>query len=99
VLTNAVKYSSVGSTIAVGLECAGGRLRCIITDQGIDIRLDDLDRIFTLLYRSDTLAHRDIDGTGLGLSIVAKADALLDIKLEVTNELGQDTTFTQLFPA
>ena len=99
VLTNAVKYSPVGSTIAVGLECAGGRLRCTITDQGIGIRLDNLDRIFTPFYRSDALAHRDIGGTGLGLSIVAKAGALLDIKLEVTNEFGQGTTFTPLFPA
>ena len=99
VLTNAVKYSPAGSTIAVGLECAGGRLRCTITDQGIGIRPDDLDRIFAPLYRSDALAHKDIGGTGLGLSIVAKAGALLDIQFEVTSKLEHGTTFTLLFPA
>ena len=99
VLANAVKYSPAGSTITVGLANRDGRLRCTVTDQGIGIRPDDLNRIFDPLYRSDALAHKEIGGTGLGLSIVAKACTLLDIVPEVRSELGQGTTFTLHFPA
>ena len=98
-LTNAVKYSPVGSTITVGLAAApNGCLVCTIADQGIGIRAEDLGRIFDPLYRSDALAHKHIGGTGLGLSIVAKACALLTIGLDVQSELGQGTTFTLSFP-
>lgn len=99
VLANAVKYSPAGSTITVGLATAGARLRCAISDQGIGICPEDLNRIFDPLYRSDALAHKEIGGTGLGLSIVAKACALLDIEVAVQSELGRGTTFTLLFPA
>ncbi|MBF9239938.1 HAMP domain-containing protein [Hymenobacter sp. BT683] len=98
-LSNAVKYSPAGSTITVALAPVAGRLRCAITDQGIGIRPEDQSRIFAPLYRSDALAHKHIEGTGLGLSIVAKACALLGIKLTVQSEFGRGTTFTVLFPA
>jgi len=98
VLANAVKYSPAHSTITVGLAPVGGHLRCTITDEGIGIRAEDLDRIFDPLYRSDALAHKEIGGTGLGLSIVAKACALLRITPAVRSELGRGTTFTLDFP-
>ncbi|MDO7884579.1 sensor histidine kinase [Hymenobacter cheonanensis] len=97
-LANAVKYSPANSTITVGLALVAGALRCTITDEGIGIKTEDLDRIFDPLYRSDALAHKEIGGTGLGLSIVAKACALLRITLAVRSELGRGTTFTLGFP-
>ena len=99
VLANAVKYSPAGSLITVGLYQGADGLCCTITDQGIGIRPDDLERIFNPLFRSDALAHKEIGGTGLGLSIVAKACALLNIRLDVQSELGQGSTFALHFPA
>ena len=99
VLTNAVKYSPVGSAITVGLARTSRGLICTVTDQGIGIRPDDLAKVFNPLYRSDALAHKEIGGTGLGLSIVAKACALLGIEPEVQSELGRGTAFTLRFPA
>ncbi len=98
-LSNAIKYSPAGSAITVGLLPVGGRLRCTITDEGIGIRPEDLDRIFDPLYRSDALRHKHIGGTGLGLSIVAKACQQLGIELAVASELGRGSTFTLHFPA
>ncbi len=99
VLANAIKYSPAGSTIDVGLAQRGSHLLCTIADQGIGIRPEDLPHIFDPLYRSEALAHKDIDGTGLGLSIVAKACDLLAIERRVTSTLGQGTVFTLGFPA
>jgi two-component system heavy metal sensor histidine kinase CusS len=98
VLANAIKYSPAHTTITVQLREAPMHLRCTITDQGIGIRPDDLDRIFDPLYRSDALAHKHIEGTGLGLSIVAKACNLLGAAVRVQSELGQGTRFTLEFP-
>jgi two-component system, OmpR family, heavy metal sensor histidine kinase CusS len=97
-LANAIKYSAPDSTINVSLHVVPHGLRCVIADQGIGIRPDELDRIFDPLYRSDALQHKEISGTGLGLSIVAKACALLDIQLSVQSELGKGTAFTLDFP-
>ncbi|WP_157886866.1 sensor histidine kinase [Hymenobacter sp. PAMC 26628] len=99
VLSNAIKYSPAGSTIAVGMAHRGPRLVCTVADQGIGIQPADLARIFDPLYRSDALAHKHIDGTGLGLSIVAKACTLLGIERTVQSKLGQGTVFTLVFPA
>ena len=99
VLANAVKYSPPGSLITIGLHQGNTGLCCTIADQGIGIRPEDLGRIFNPLFRSDALAHKEIGGTGLGLSIVAKASALLGIKLDVQSELGRGTTFALYFAA
>ena len=99
VLANAVKYSPAGSLITVELHQGNDGLCCIITDQGIGIRPDDLERIFNPLFRSDALSHKEIGGTGLGLSIVAKACALLGIRLDVQSKLGHGSTFALHFPA
>ena len=99
VLSNAIKYSPKQSTIAIALSQYDTHLYCTIIDQGIGIRPEDLSRIFAPLYRSDALAHKEIEGTGLGLSIVAKACAVLDIKSTVKSELGQGTAFTLGFLA
>ncbi|NML64143.1 HAMP domain-containing protein [Hymenobacter sp. RP-2-7] len=98
VLSNAVKYSPVESTIAVGLAASAGQLVCTVADQGIGIARHDLDNIFKPLFRSNSLAHKHISGSGLGLSIVAKACALLGVGLGVESELGHGTTFTLRFP-
>ena len=99
VLANAVKYSPAGSLITVELHQGAAGQCCTITDRGVGIRSEDLERIFNPLFRSDALAHKEIDGTGLGLSIVAKACTLLNIKLDVQSELGRGTTFALHFPA
>ncbi|GAC1598415.1 MAG: ATP-binding protein [Hymenobacter sp.] len=98
VLSNAVKYSPAGSAIKVALVRRERCLTCVISDEGIGIRSEDLNKIFYPLYRSDALAHKEIGGTGLGLSIVAKACALLHVEVEVHSELHQGTIFTLHFP-
>jgi two-component system sensor histidine kinase KdpD len=66
-LDNAMKYSSVGSTIIVAATTDGEEMTLSVLDNGSGIPSADLPYIFEKFYRARQT--RRIDGTGLGLSI------------------------------
>jgi DNA-binding response OmpR family regulator/signal transduction histidine kinase len=68
-LNNAVVYSSMGSTIKIQLETNDEEVCLSISDQGIGIAPEHLDRIFDRFYRISRGEER-ATGSGLGLSIV-----------------------------
>jgi len=68
-LNNAVAYSPMGSVIKIQLETNEEELCLSISDQGIGIALEHLDRIFDRFYRISRGEER-ATGSGLGLSIV-----------------------------
>ncbi|UZP66403.1 ATP-binding protein [Desulfovibrio mangrovi] len=65
---NAVKYSPEGGEVAVRLETDAATILVSVTDHGMGMTAEQLDRAFEKFFR----AHKDgvIQGTGLGLSIV-----------------------------
>ena len=68
-ITNAVKYSPSGGTITAAVMILGSDAHVAITDQGIGISREELDRIFNLFYRSPDPRAGHIGGLGLGLYI------------------------------
>ena len=68
-LNNAVAYSSMGSVIKIQLETNEIEICLSISDQGIGIAPEHLDRIFDRFYRISRGEER-ATGSGLGLSIV-----------------------------
>ena len=66
---NAVKYSPAGSRIGVTMDRVGGDVHVAISDQGIGIERDELDRIFNIFYRSPDPRAGHVGGLGLGLYI------------------------------
>ena len=66
---NAMKYSPAGGTVHVTLATQGEEAEVTITDQGIGISPDELDRIFNLFYRSPDPRAGHVGGLGLGLYI------------------------------
>ncbi len=68
-LDNALRYSPSDSTIRVDVRTVDMMCRVDVTDQGIGIPEDDLERIFARFYRVDKARTREKGGTGLGLSI------------------------------
>ncbi len=70
-LENAFKYSQEPVRIRVGMEAArDGRVRVEISDQGIGIPRQELDRIFRRFYRAGRDVQRQVAGLGLGLFVV-----------------------------
>ena len=66
---NAVKYSPQGTAIGVIIRRVGDDVHVAVSDEGIGISLDELDRIFNIFYRSPDPRAGHVGGLGLGLYI------------------------------
>lgn len=69
-LSNAVRYTPSGGTIAVRAEGRPGDVLVAISNTGDGIPPDDLDRVFERFYRVEKSRDRDRGGAGIGLAIV-----------------------------
>jgi len=98
VLTNAVKYTEKGGvTLDVGYEWISRNnimLRIAVTDTGIGMRQEDMDRLFAPFARIEEKRNRAIEGTGLGMSITKQLLALMGSRLEVESVYGEGSTFS-----
>ena len=98
ILTNAIKYSEVDSVINFDIKETKNAIVFIISDSGIGIASEDLEKIFDQFYRSKSNQHPEIKGTGLGLSIVKRLCLLLQIDLEIKSKENVGTKVFLSFP-
>lgn len=94
---NAIKYNRQGGKVTVfaGYERGTSVLR--VTDTGIGIPKEDLERVFERFYRVDKSHNRQIPGTGLGLSIVKHGVAYHGGTISLESSEGVGTTVTVKF--
>ncbi|RYE52450.1 MAG: response regulator, partial [Sphingobacteriales bacterium] len=94
---NAIKFTTEGSvTLRVEvLDTKGNnvRMKFSVTDTGIGIAPQHLDKIFETFEQADEQTTVKFGGTGLGLSIVKNLAKLKGGLLEVTSELHKGSTF------
>jgi CheY-like chemotaxis protein len=69
-----------------------------ISDTGIGIREEDIEKLFTDYNQVDIQSNREIEGTGLGLSITKKFVELMGGEISVESEYGKGTTFRVNIP-
>jgi two-component system phosphate regulon sensor histidine kinase PhoR len=70
ILDNAVKYSDGAPSISVATAMENDRLLLTVSDRGIGIPKEYLERVFDKYYRVPTGNIHDVKGFGLGLSYV-----------------------------
>jgi two-component system sensor histidine kinase SenX3 len=97
-ISNAIQYSPDGSRVGIGVHHDEGVVELVVTDQGIGIPAEELDRIFERFYRVDPARHRSTGGTGLGLSIVKHVAASYGGRVGVSSMEGRGSTFTLSLP-
>lgn len=97
VISNALKYSSENGEISIVLSEENNKTICSISDNGIGIAQEDLDKIFSPFYRSNPTGHPEIKGSGLGLSIVKRIAQLLHVEFEIHSEINKGTTVVLSF--
>jgi ammonium transporter len=92
-LSNAIKYTDAGS-IGMRAEAVDGRLRIAVSDTGIGIACEELDKVFLEFHRADSTR----DGTGLGLTISQRLARALGGGITVDSRLDAGSTFTVDLP-
>ncbi|GLB53628.1 two-component sensor histidine kinase [Neptunitalea chrysea] len=91
IISNAIKYSNQKGTIIIELKSKGHQVSCIISDEGIGINKEDIDKLFNPFFRSAFLEHKNISGTGLGLAITKKALDAIHGKIHIKSKKGYGT--------
>ena len=97
-LTNAVKYTESGRVeLKIKLEeklSDSVRFTVCVTDTGIGIRAEDMDRLFEPFDRLDLKKTRSIEGTGLGLAITRQLLSIMDSELKVESRYEEGSSFS-----
>ena len=97
-IANAIQYSPKGSRVGVGVKNSDGIVEIAVTDQGIGIPDEELDRVFERFFRIDPARSRHTGGSGLGLSIVKHVVQNHGGDIRVWSQPGNGSTFTIRLP-
>lgn len=95
---NACRYSKPGSHINIALWQEDKTVCISLTDQGIGIPSQDLERIFERHFRSDNARHSRDDGSGLGLPLARSILKAHGGRIEVSSTENLGSTFTVTLP-
>jgi signal transduction histidine kinase/DNA-binding NarL/FixJ family response regulator len=96
-LTNACKYTPSGGTITLKVSTEDSTLRFQVSNSGVEIPEDELNRIFDNFYRIPSDDPWKQEGIGLGLALVQKLTNHLGGSIQVTSYYNQ-TCFTVELP-
>ncbi|MFC4354785.1 cell wall metabolism sensor histidine kinase WalK [Chryseomicrobium palamuruense] len=92
IISNALKYSPDGGTVRFGFTVKDGFMQVMISDDGMGIPKENVDRIFDRFYRVDRARARSMGGTGLGLAIAREMIEAHGGRIWAESEEGYGTT-------
>jgi len=103
-LSNAIKFTSHGGTAEVRItaasQAAGGTLVTMtITDTGIGMARDTIDKLFSAFSQADGSISRRFGGSGLGLAISRRLAQAMGGDIQVQSEFGIGSSFSMTFLA
>ena len=95
---NAVKFTEFGE-IVVSTEVADRNedrvtLKFAVSDSGIGLTPDQIDKLFEAFSQADTSTTRKFGGTGLGLTISKRLIEMMGGNIRVESEPGRGSTFS-----
>jgi len=97
-IDNAIKYTPEGGSVTLALERRNGAAVFEVTDTGIGIPAEEIQKIFDRFYRVDKARSRELGGSGLGLSIARWIAEMHRGSITVTSELRKGSVFTVVLP-
>lgn len=95
---NAIKYNKVSGRVDVKVSHIPAKILVTVSDTGMGIPPEHINRIFERFYRVDKSHSRQINGTGLGLSIVKHGVIYHNGTIHVESTVGKGSVFTIEFP-
>ena len=97
-VSNAVKYTAAGGTVAIAARSHPEEVVLSVTDTGLGISSDDQQGLFRAFFRTTNPEALRESGTGLGLATVATIVERHQGRVEVASRLGEGSTFTVTLP-
>ena len=98
ILSNAFKFTPQGGCVTVTVYTKDNDFEVSISDNGIGIPKDRLDKIFDRFYQVDNKLSKEYEGTGVGLSLTKELIELHKGKIFVESEEGKGSTFRIMLP-
>jgi len=95
---NAIKFNTDGGEVVVRLREEASSLRVEVSDTGIGIPAEYLDKIFNRFYRIDSSAPHLARGVGLGLPIAKQIVEEHGGEMHVKSEPGKGSVFSFTLP-
>ncbi|MFB6802895.1 cell wall metabolism sensor histidine kinase WalK [Peribacillus butanolivorans] len=92
IISNSLKYSPEGGQVTFRVRAAESFIVVSITDQGVGIPKNVIDKIFDRFYRVDKARARNLGGTGLGLAIAKEMVVAHGGKIWAESVDGKGTT-------
>jgi signal transduction histidine kinase len=97
-ISNAIKFTPRGGSVTVSLEVIDGKAVITVSDTGMGIPEDELDKLFARFFRASTATRAAVPGVGLGLSITRAIVIAHHGELTVESEVGVGTHFIMKLP-
>ncbi len=99
-LNNAVKFTPEKGAVSLEVEedVNAGQIRFSVTDTGIGIAPENLQKLFKPFVQLDSSLSRQYEGTGLGLSLVKKLVEIHGGSVGVESEAGKGSCFHFTIP-
>jgi two-component system sensor histidine kinase VicK len=92
-ISNAVKYAPLGTTIKVSSNIIGNSIQISVKDLGAGIRSEDQPKLFDRFYRVENEQVGMVSGFGIGLYLSAEIIKLHQGRIWVESEIGKGSTF------
>lgn len=98
-ITNAYKFTQNGNiNISIHYDDKSERLQAKVTDNGIGIEKDALEKLFTPFTQASSSTNRRYGGTGLGLSISKNLVELMGGEISAVSKVKVGSTFSFEIP-
>jgi heavy metal sensor kinase len=97
-IDNALTYTPSGGKVRVKVRWQNEECRIAISDNGVGMAEEDLDRVFDRFYRTEQSRSRETGGTGLGLSICKRIVELHGGTIKIDSQEGVGTNVTVILP-
>ena len=97
-VSNAIKFTPTGGRIDIRIRRLESWVEIDVSDSGIGIAKEDMDRLFTEFQQLDAGPGRQQEGTGLGLALTRRFAELHGGQVIVESEVGKGSTFTLRLP-
>jgi len=98
IISNALKYSPEGGTITFRVKVLDDKIEVSISDQGIGIPKENIQKVFERFYRVDRARTRQLGGTGLGLAIAKEMIGAHGGDIWAKSKEGKGTTILFTLP-